>query len=205
MRSLLTLGLISFAFTFCGLSEKLQGLTDSGNTNTTPASNTSSANSSKPGDVAEPRSVEGASEVKWDNQGISWMLPKGWTKMDVRKESFNYQTPDNAFLLVNIAVLPDSFPMETSNDAYLEQAMQQVKNGKYERARSLAIDGIEGVEFVEAPPEKNDDPRRHQWIGYRSYLGQKQQVNVILSTKGSNFAKHADEFPSILYSMKFVK
>ena len=54
-------------------------------------------------------------------------------------------------------------------------------------------------------PEDKDDPRRHQWIAYRTYLGQKQQLNVMTSTKGTNFEKHSDDFPAILYSMKAVK
>lgn len=69
----------------------------------------------------------------------------------------------------------------------------------------VEIDGIAGVEFTEAPPEGKDDPRRHQWIAYRKYLGQTQQLNVMTSTKGTNFNKHTDTFTAILYSMKAVK
>jgi hypothetical protein len=125
--------------------------------------------------------------------------------MDVKKETFNYQSPDNAFLLVNISALGDSFPMETSLTAYYDQAMQQLKNGKYESVKMVSIDGLPGVEFTEAPPEGKDDPRRHQWIGYRKYLGQVQQLNVMTSTKGTNFSKHGDDFAAILYSMKATK
>ncbi len=125
--------------------------------------------------------------------------------MSMSKESLNYSSPDNAFLLVNISTLGDSFPMDISLKAYYEQAMQQLKNGKYESVKMLDIDGITGVEFVEAPPEGKDDPRRHQWIAYRKYLGQTQQLNIMTSTKGSNFGKHSDDFPAILYSMKAVK
>jgi len=69
----------------------------------------------------------------------------------------------------------------------------------------IEIDGISGVEFVEAMPEDKSGPRRHQWIAYRTYLGQKQQLNVMTSTKGTNFEKHADDFQAILYSMKAVE
>ena len=125
--------------------------------------------------------------------------------MDVGKLQFNYQSPDLAFLLVNISPMNDDFPMDISLKAYYDQAMQQLKRGEYERVRMLNIDGIDGVEFVEAPPEDKDGVRRHQWIAYRDYLGQKQQLNVMLSTKGSNFAKHTDDFPAIMYSMKATK
>jgi len=125
--------------------------------------------------------------------------------MSVSKDSLNYSSPDNAFLLVNISTLGDNFPVDISLKAYHEQAMQQLKNGKYESVKMVEIDGIAGVEFVEAPPAGKEDPRRHQWIAYRKYLGQTQQLNIMTSTKGSNFGKHSDDFPAILYSMKAVK
>ena len=92
----------------------------------------------------------------------------GWSKMDVKKESFNYKSAENAFLLVNISVMPDSFPMDVSLKAYHDQALQQLKNGKYESVRMLEIDGIQGVEFTQSPPERKDDPRSHQGIAYRT-------------------------------------
>jgi hypothetical protein len=213
MKSLLTLGLISFALTFCGLQERLKGLSGSpsGNSNTVSSgSNSSSTSSSSTAEKAKPNAaqqaiIDGGIETKWDDQGLSWKLPSGWKKMTTSKESFNYSSPDNAFLLVNISTLGDNFPMDVSLKAYYDQAMQQLKNGKYESVKMVEIDGITGVEFVEAPPEGKDDPRRHQWIAYRKYLGQTQQLNVMTSTKGTNFGKHSDDFPAILYSMKAVK
>lgn len=219
MRSILTLALISFALTFCGLGDRLKQLTGTTETNTNSTSSSSGTNSStgpsnsssvqsveKPKLTAEQQTIlDTGIEAKWDDQGISWRLPMGWSKMDVKKETFNYKSSDNAFLLVNISVMPDSFPMDVSLKAYHDQALQQLKNGKYESVRMLEIDGIQGVEFTEAPPETKDDPRRHQWIAYRTYLGQKQMLNVMTSTKGTNFEKHKDDFPAILYSIKFVK
>lgn len=214
MKTILTLGLITFAMTFCGLSDKLKEIGGSTPSNTTTTSNSTSSNSSTPSSTsvekakpsaAQQTIIDGGTETKWDDQGISWKLPAGWKKMDVKKESFNYQSPDNAFLLVNISVMPDSFPMDVSMKAYYEQALQQLKNGKYESAKMVEIDGIQGVEFVEAMPEDKTGPRRHQWIAYRTYLGQKQMLNVMTSTKGTNFDKHTDDFTAILYSMKVVK
>lgn len=216
MRSLLAFGVLSFALTFCGLQDKLKSLSGSPSTNTNTASSNSNgtappntsgaptAEKAKPS-VTQQAVIDGGIETKWDDQGLSWKLPSGWKKMTATKESFNYSSPDNAFLLVNISTLGDSFPMDVSLKAYYDQAMQQLKNGKYESVKMVDIDGIVGVEFVEAPPEGKDDPRRHQWIAYRKYLGQTQQLNVMTSTKGSNFGKHSDDFPAILYSMKAVK
>jgi len=127
MKSLVTLGIISFAMTFCGLGEKLKSMTgSSGNSNSNTVansrSNTSSTSSSSTEKAklnsAQQAAIDGGAETKWDDQGISWTLPKGWKKMDVKKESFNYQGSDNSFLLVNISVMPDSFPMDVSMKAY---------------------------------------------------------------------------------------
>lgn len=208
MKSLLTLGLITFALTFCGLQDKLKQLGGgtSGNSNSASSSSSSgsTAEKAKPS-AAQQAIIDGGTETKWDEQGLSWKLPAGWKKMDTGKETFNYSSPDNAFLLVNISLLGDNFPTDVSLKAYYDQAMQQLKNGKYESVKMVEIDGIAGVEFTEAPPEGKDDPRRHQWIGYRKYLGQTQQLNVMTSTRGTNFNKHTDDFTAILYSMKAVK
>jgi hypothetical protein len=209
MKSLITLGLVFFAMTFCGLSDKLKSLqsqTNSSSTSTNKGSSSSTTSAEKPQLTSSQQAIaDSATETKWDDQGLSWKLPAGWKKMDVKKITFNFQSPDNAFLLVNISEMNDDFPMDVSLKAYYDQALQQMKSGHYTKARMLEIDGIPGVEFMEAPPEEKDGIRRYQWIGYRSYLGQKQQLNVMLSTSKANFDKHSDDFPAIMYSMKSTK
>jgi hypothetical protein len=195
--------------TFCGLGEKLKELQSKAGSNS--ASN-SSKTSSSDNNVEQPKLTlaqqaiqDNGQEVTWDQQGITWKLPKDWKKTDVKKESLNYDSPDHAFLIASISVMPDDFPSETSLKAEYDAALQQRKNGKYESARYVEIDGVKGVEFVETMPEDKDGPRRHQWIAFRHYLGQNQQLNIMLSTKGSNFEKHRDDFPAIMYSMKIAK
>jgi hypothetical protein len=209
MKTLATLGLVFFAMTFCGLSDKLKSLQSKSSSNsasTTKGSSSSTTSAEKPQLTPAQQSIaDSANETKWDDQGLSWKLPAGWKKMDVKKESFNYQSPDNAFLLVNISEMSSDFPMDSSLKAYYDQALQQLKSGKYSKARMLEIDGIPGVEFMEAPPEEKDGIRRYQWIGYRNYLGQNQMLNVMLSTSKANFDKHSDDFPAIMYSMKSTK
>ena len=184
-------------------------VSSSNSSSSTPSSSSNTSSSSwaeKPKITSEQQAIIDAStETKWDDQGLSWKLPAGWKKMDVSKESFNYQAPDNAVLLVNISDLGDSFPMDISLKAYYDQAMQQLRNGKYESVKIIELDGLSGVEFTEAPPPGKDDARRHQWIGYRRYLGQVQQLNVMTSTRAANFAKHLDDFSAILYSMRANK
>lgn len=208
---ILGLGVLAFALAFCGLGDRLKGLTGDSGSNTGSSSNSSTAkkDDSKT-EKAEMSSAQqsisdGGTEAKWDDQGISWKLPKGWNKMEVRKESFNYGSPTVGFLIGSISVMPSSFPSETSIEATYTSSLEQLKQGKYEKVRWLEIDGVKGVEWVEAMPEDKDGARRHQWIAFRNYQGQNQQLNIMVSTKGSNFDKQRDSFAAIMYSMKIPK
>mgnify|MGYP001331353598 CR=1 FL=1 len=205
MKSLLTFGLITFALTFCGLQEKLKEIsTGNSNTASTGSSSGSTAEKAKPS-AAQQAIIDGGTETKWDEQGLSWKLPSGWPKMEVRKESLNYGSPANGFLIASISVMPASFPSESSLEATYTSGLEQLKQGKYEKVRWLEIDGVKGVEWTEAMPEDKDGARRHQWIAFRNYQGQNQQLNIMVSTKGSNFDKQRDAFAAIMYSMKIPK
>lgn len=213
MKLFISIGVLFFALSFCNLSEKLSELKGGDSSN---SSNSSSPNSSKTSTKEEQAEkpkltdkqqaiLDDGQETKWDEQGISWTLPKNWKKMNVGKTSFNYSSPDLAFLIGTISVMPDDFPSDVSLKANYESALQQLKNGNYENVRYVEIDGIKGVEFVEAMPEDKTGPRRHQWIAFRNYQGQNQQLNMMLSTKGNNFDKHRDDFAAVMYSMKIAK
>ena len=213
MRSILTLGLITFAVTFCGLGERLKGLTGGGSStgsnstssNAGSGSGDSSPAAEKPTLTASQQSIQNASsEVNWAEQNISFKLPSGWPKMDVKKESFNYGSPANGFLIASISVMPDSFPADVSIKATYDSALEQLKQGNYENVRWLEIDGVKGVEWTEALKEK-DGIRRHQWIAFRRFQGQNQQLNVMVSTNGEKFDKQKDTFAAIMYSMKIAK
>jgi hypothetical protein len=211
MKSILALGVLAFALVFCGLGDKLKGISGSGSGNASNSSGGATATSAsssadKPDLTSAQQAIQDAStEVKWDAQGISWKLPAGWPKMDVSKESLNYGSPANGFLIATISVMPSSFPSETSLDATYTSALEQLKQGKYEKVRWLEIDGVRGVEWVEAMPEDKSGARRHQWIGFRNYQGQNQQLNIMVSTNGAAFDKHRDTFAAIMYSMEIPK
>lgn len=215
MKSLLSLGVIFLALTFCGLGERLKGLTGQPGANANTASNTATSPSktSSSDSPVEKATLNGAqqaiqdsgNETKWEDQGISWKLPPSWKKMSATKQMFNYGSPDNAFLIATISNLPDTVPAEVSLKATYESSLELLKQGKYEKVRWVEIDGVKGVEWWEAMPESKDDPRRHQWIAFRNYQGQNQQLNIMLSTKGTNFDKHRDDFPAVMYSMKIPK
>ncbi len=213
MRSVISLAFITFLLTFCGIGEKLKSISGTKGTET-PSSNSSSNNDAKTDNKsAEPAKLtpeqqsiaDAGTETAWSDQGISWRLPAGWKKTDMKKENALFSSSDGAFLIPTVSVMPDDFPSEISLKATYDSALQQLKNGKYETVRYVEIDRVKGVEWLEAMPEDKGGPRRHQWIAFRNYLGQNQQLNIMLSTKGSSFDKHRDDFPAIMYSMKISK
>ena len=212
MNSFLAVGALAVVLAFCGIGDRLKQMSGgSGNTNSASNSGTgtktaTSPDAEKPTLTASQQSIQdGSSEVKWDDQGISFKVPSGFAKMDVKKESFNYGSPATGFLIASISVMPDSFPADVSIKATYDSALEQLKQGKYKNVRWLEIDGVKGVEWVESPPEEKDGIRRHQWIAFRKYQGQNQQLNIILSTDQSKFDKQEDAFSAILYSLTAAK
>lgn len=206
---LLPVGILIFAFTFCGLGDRLKnigGSSNSGSDSGSTRSSTGGSGAEQPTLTPEQQSIQNASsEVKWDAQGISWKVPTGWPQMQMQKESANFGAPGVGFLIGTISVMPASFPAETSLDATYTQALDMLKQGKYEKVRWLEIDGVKGVEWIESMPESKDGPRRHQWIAFRNFQGQNQQLNIMVSTDGNKFDARRDTFASIMYSMKIAK
>src|SRR5687768_10905606 len=215
MKFFVSVSLFIFALSFCNLSERLSKLRGGSASNQNSSANTSVNSSTVPRAVetvekpdltaVQQDILNSGQEVKWTEQGITFTVPKNWKKMNVGKTSLNYSSPDLAFLIAAVSPMPADFPADISLKANYESALQQLQNGKYENVRYLDIDGIKGVEFTETMPEEKGDPRRHQWIGFRTYLGQNQMLNIMTSTKGNNFEKHRDDFPAILYSMEIDK
>ena len=109
-----------------------------------------------------------------------------------------------ATLNVNISTMDESFPTDASIKAFYDGAKTRAKNGEVDELKWLEIDGLKGVEFREANPEKPDGFRRLQWMAYRKFAGQVQLVNIMLATDGKNFKRHQDAMYGILYSTKLV-
>ena len=223
MKNIPVLMTIALALSLCNLTNKLtskSGTDSSSNSTSNTSANSSTSGGTAPTGSSAPASsneqverpnptsaqtaaLQDGQTVNWDQQGITWTLPKNWKPMSTGKEMFNWGG-DGAFLIVNISALGDTFPMDTALQAAYTSAQTSYKNGKYEELRWLELDGLKGVSFREAMPEDQGDPRRLQWQAYRKYAGQIQLVNLIISTSGGNFAKHQDEFYAILYSTKIV-
>ena len=100
--------------------------------------------------------------------------------------------------------MDEKFPTDISINAFYDGAQTRAKNGEVDEVKWLAIDGLKGVEFREANPEKPDGFRRLQWMAYRKFGGQVQLVNVMLATDGKDFQHHRDAMYGILYSTKLV-
>ncbi|MBK6428162.1 MAG: hypothetical protein IPF82_18845 [Blastocatellia bacterium] len=152
--------------------------------------------------------IAGGTETSWEGQGITWTLPKGWSKQSVSPEMFSYKSPgtwDAGWITVSISVVPDSIPTDVSLNAMHQAALDQQKLGKYTEVRWLVLDGVRGVQFLEKSPDDSSDVQRLQWQAYRSYNGQKQLINLMVHSSGKGFPTHVDALYGILYSTKLTK
>jgi hypothetical protein len=205
MKQFFGIGMIVFALTFCGLSEKLKKASSGGSGTGTsgPKIDTGGEPVDKPNPTAGQRAaVAGGESAKWAQQGIEFTLPSRWKKGEVDSKGFSYSSGDGGFLIVSISAMDASFPFEASIKAMYNGSKTRAANGEVDELHWLALDGTTGVQTREAMPEHKDSARRLQWQGYRKYSGQTQLINIILSSDGSQFDKHSDEFYGILYSTK---
>lgn len=208
MKNLLVLLLLGFALSLCNLSEKLHK-SSSSNSGPTASGGGSSSKSAEHGQATSQQTaaLAGGQQIKWDRQGMSFTVPSKWTEVESESKSFVWRSPgggDAATLNVNISPMDDTFPTEASIQAFYDGAKTRAKNGEVDELKWVEIDGLTGVQFREANPEKPDDFRRLQWLAYRKYLGQVQMINLMLATTGKGYDEHKDAMYGILYSTKIT-
>ena len=205
MKHILVLLLLGFALSLCNLSERLHGSSSNSNSSGSSSSSSRSAERGQP-TAAQTAALAGGQEVKWDRQGMSFTVPPKWTELENESKSFLWHSPgsDAATLNVNISPMDESFPTDASIQAFYDGAKTRAKNGEVDELKWVEIDGLTGVQFREANPEKPDGIRRLQWLAYRKYLGQVQMVNLMLSSEGKDFDRHKDAMYGILYSAKIT-
>lgn len=172
-----------------------------------------SGTSSGAGDAEPPEptaeqsaAISGGQSAEWTQQEISWTVPQRWKKNTADSTSFMWQSPgssDAAFLIVSISPMGADFPVDVSINAFHSAAEQRKANGEVSEVKWIKLGGLKGVMFRESAPEKADSPQRLQWMGYRTYKGQVQLVNIMLSSQGKYFARHEDEMYGVLYSTEF--
>ena len=208
MKQIPVLIVLGFALSLCNLTNKLK----SSNNSSSPGKSASSSDSGGEAEHARPSAAQiqalaGGQTVKWDQQGMSWTVPPQWKQVTNESKELVWNSPggsEAANLIVSISPMDESFPTDISIKAFYDQAKTRAKNGEVDEVKWLEIDGLKGVEFREANPEKPDGFRRLQWMAYRKFAGQVQLVNVMLATDGKDFKRHQDAMYGILYSTKLV-
>jgi hypothetical protein len=202
MKPILVVLLLGAALSLCNLSEKFK---KGSSTSSSPSSSSSSDVTAEKGQATaeQAAAIAGGVEAKWDRQGMSFTVPANWTQTENEAKSFMWRSPggsDAANLIVSISPMDENFP--TDVQPWYDQAKSRAKNGEVDEVKFVEIDGLKGVQFREANPEKPDDSRRLQWMAYRKYLGQVQLINLMLATQGKDFDRHKDAMYGILYSTK---
>jgi hypothetical protein len=158
--------------------------------------------------AAQAAAVAGGQSATWALQGFSWTVPQRWRNTTAESTSFVWRSPgstDAAFLIVNVSPMSADFPVDISLKASYAAAEQRKKNGEVDEVRWLKLDGVKGIIFREAEPEDSSNPQRLQWLGYRTYQGKPQFINIMLSSQGKYFEKYKDAMYGILYSTKMTK
>ncbi|HEX8286309.1 MAG TPA: hypothetical protein VF588_23305 [Pyrinomonadaceae bacterium] len=160
------------------------------------------AEAEPPAPTADQRAaIAGGQTAAWEQQEISWTLPQKWKKHSADSQSLLWRSPgswDAASLIVNISPLAADFPSDISLKTNYDSFSKDKQ--KYAEVRWLKLGGVKGVMFRETAPESADTAQRLQWIGFRDYKGQKQMVNIMLASRGKDFARHEDALYGILYS-----
>ena len=178
-------------------------------TSSSSSSSTDDASIESPSPTAaQSAAVAGGQAATWEQQEISWTVPQRWSKQTADSQSFLWRSPgswDAANLIVSISPMSADFPTDVSINAFYQGAETRKQNGEVNEVRWLKLDGVKGVQFRESAPESADSPQRMQWMGYRTYKGQKQLVNIMLSSRGKDFARHEDTLYGILYTTKLSK
>lgn len=155
---------------------------------------------------AQSAAISGGQTATWAQQEMSWTVPQKWKEQSADSRSLIWRSPgsgDAANLIVSISPMSADFPAEASINAFYTGAQTRKQNGEVDEVRWLKLGGLKGIQFRESSPEDEDSPQRLQWMGYRNYKGQLQLVNIMLATRGKDFARHEDALYGILYSTKF--
>jgi hypothetical protein len=174
---------------------------------TSPSSSNAGSDVDTPAPTsAQAAAISGGQTATWSQQEISWTVPQKWGEHTADSRSFLWRSPgsfDAANLIVSISPMSADFPVEASIKAFYDGAQTRKQNGEVDELRWLNLGGLKGIEFRESAPEDADSPQRLQWMGYRNYKGQSQLINIMLSSRGKDFARHEDALKGILYSTKF--
>ena len=208
MKYVPLLVVLGFALSLCNLTNKFKhGSSNSNGSGSSSGSDSGGGITAEQGkaNAAQAAAIAGGKEAKWERQGMSFTVPANWSEMSNESKELLWSAPGSkASLIVSISPMDENFPADASIKAYFDGAKSRAKNGEVDEVKWVEIDGLKGVQFREANPEKPDDFRRMHWMAYRKFAGQLQYVNVMLASTGENFPVHQDALYGILYSMKIT-
>ena len=207
MKNILVLLLLGFALSLCNLAGRFKNSNSAAGPSASGGGSSSRSAEHGQATAAQTAALAGGHEVKWERQGMSFTVPPTWTELENESKSFVWRSPggsDGATLNVNISPMGADFPTDSSIQAFYDGAKTRAQNGEVDELKWVEIDGLTGVQFREANPEKPDDFRRLQWLAYRKYLGQVQMINLMLATSGKGYNEHKDAMYGILYSTKIT-
>ena len=166
MKTIISMAFFCFALSFCNLADRLTGgkpdvaSSETNSSKTTDSGPTTSGSSDQVENYSltpdQSKLLNDGKEMKWDDQGMGWILPPQWKKMTSNPTSLQWASPDNAFLIVTISPMSDDFPTDISLQGYYKSAGERQRNGELEKYRYVEIDGVKGVEFVESMPHDQE-------------------------------------------------
>jgi hypothetical protein len=205
MKYIPLLVVLGFALSLCNLTNKFKSSNSNGpGTSSSGGGSDVKAEQGK-ANAAQAAAVAGGKEAKWERQGMTFSVPATWSETTNESKELVWSAPGSkANLIVSISPMDENFPTDVSLNAYFDSAKSQAKNGEVDEVKWVEIDGLKGVQFREANPEKPDDFRRMHWMTYRKFAGQVQYINVMLASDGQNFPIHQDAMYGILYSLKIT-
>lgn len=115
--------------------------------------------------------------------GVKPSLPSGWRIVKDEPNSLDAQGPLGMWLAIVMNDYGEGFPIEASLNAYKDSAIKEKGTGKLIDWQERVIDGVRGIQRVEASMPYPDDPRRITWIGYKGTVG----INIVASSKSKDF------------------
>ena len=203
MKNILLVLLIAFVLSLCNLSGRLKKEESNSGPAATPKTSGRAVEPATP-TAEQAAAIAAWKEVKWERQGMSWTIPSDWGEQANEAQMFMMRSPGSggASLIVNISGMDEGYPVASAIQAQFQQAESRAKNGQVDEVKWVDIDGVKGVQFREANPERGDGSRRLQWMAYRKYLGQTQLISLMLASQGKDFERHRAAMYGILYSMK---
>jgi biopolymer transport protein ExbD len=143
-----------------------------------------------------PGSVQ---EVHWEEQGIDFVLPDGWTRDEWGNErSQRWAGMDGTEFKLDLGEqLADSVPEKELQDFH-DRRLRTARGKQFEITRFVEIGGIKGLLISSV----DDERISLRWIGFRPAQGKFQHMSVGLAAPRAGFKLRQYELFAILNSIR---